>query len=212
MGARRSPGVSAECGGPEFVQRELGRGVTTTLRAVFDVAPRTEQTGALGIQHHHEGLRVHVELETEVRPPGRRRIPSIKVQSLQDAAKAHPGGIEEPCAVARLEDERHVGRLFHTSILPQRSDKSTSGRLRLGDGMRLPSSGTFSSYLQRVFPWSEDPQPSHRTGIVLPPNQTFPAGRQSDEGPIELTSRVGRIDDHVEVAALGGLPWCKEPS
>src|ERR1039458_7941326 len=107
---------------------------------MLDMAPRTQEAGTLRVEHDHEGLRIGVELESEVGPPGRGGIPGVEVEPLQDAAKTHPRAVEEPRAVARLEDERHIGRLLHSAILPEGNDKSATGRLRLDDGMRIPSS------------------------------------------------------------------------
>ncbi len=42
------------------------------LRALLGVAPRSQQPGALGVEHDHEGLRAGVEVEPEVRAPLRR--------------------------------------------------------------------------------------------------------------------------------------------
>lgn|ERR1035441_2902718 len=114
---------SAEGCDAELVERKLGRRLPAALGAVLDVSPRAQETGPVRVEHDHEGLRVRIELESEVGPPGRGRIPGVEVQSLQDAAKTHARGVEKPGAVARLENERHIGDLFHTAILPEGNDK-----------------------------------------------------------------------------------------
>lgn len=134
-GAGRKTG-SARGSSAKLVERELGGRLTPALRAVLDVTPGTQEPAPLGVQHDDEGLRILVQLEAEVGPPGGGRIPGVEIQSLQDAAKPHAPGVEEPGAVAGLEDERHVRGLFHAPILPQGNDKSASARLRLDDGMR----------------------------------------------------------------------------
>lgn len=124
---------SAEGCGAELVERELSRRFPAALRAVLDMTPRPEQPRALRVEHHDERLGVRIELEAEVGPPGRRRIPGVEVEPFQNAAKTHPGRVEKPRAVARLEDEWHIGGRLHPAILPEGSDKSTTGRLRFDD-------------------------------------------------------------------------------
>ncbi len=51
---------------PQLVEREFRRLVAAALRAVLDVAPRTKETGALGVQQDHEGLGDRVDLEAVV--------------------------------------------------------------------------------------------------------------------------------------------------
>src|SRR3984885_9580074 len=92
----------------KLVQRELGSLVPATLRAVLDVSPRTEQSRPLGVQEDAEGLRDGVDLEPVVGPPGRRRSVRVQRKTLQDAPEAHPIGVEDPRAVAGLQNEERL--------------------------------------------------------------------------------------------------------
>src|SRR5579872_7066202 len=85
--AGRPTNASAVGRAAQLVDGELGCGVATALGTVLDVSPRPQQPRPLRIEQHDEGLGQRVELQTEIRAPGRRRIPSVEVQSLQDAAE-----------------------------------------------------------------------------------------------------------------------------
>ena len=75
-----------------------------------------------------ERLRDRIHLQPVVRPPRGGGGVGVQGESLQDAPEAHPFGIEEPSAVARLQDER-----FHAWIIAQKRDDQPSTVLRLCD-------------------------------------------------------------------------------
>ena len=60
---------SGQCGSLELLERQLCRLVAPALRALLDVAPRTQQAGPPGIQEHHERFGDGVDLQAVVGPP-----------------------------------------------------------------------------------------------------------------------------------------------
>jgi hypothetical protein len=118
-GARRAP---------EVVERELAGRLAAALGTMVDVPPGPQQARPLGIEQYDEGLRHRVDVETEVGAPPRGCGVAVQIEALQDAPKAHPVGIEQPSAVARLQDER-----FHDWIIAQKRDDQPSAVLRLHD-------------------------------------------------------------------------------
>lgn len=52
----------------------------------------------------------------------------VQVEALQDPPESHPIGIEEPCAVAGLQDEG-----FHAWIFTPKTDENDSAVLRFDD-------------------------------------------------------------------------------
>ena len=80
--------------------------MATALGAICRVPPRTQQSGAVGIEKHYEVLTLPVNLESEVGPPLCGHLTRPVPEALQDPFKAHPLRVEEPGAVTRLEDDR----------------------------------------------------------------------------------------------------------
>src|SRR5579864_9119954 len=100
-------------GGSDFVERQLSGCPPTALRTVIGVAPRSQQTAPLRVEHDHEGLRVGIDVETEVRPPFCGRRMAADIGAPEEAPEPHALGVEEPGAIARLDDDR-----FHPTIMP----------------------------------------------------------------------------------------------
>jgi len=67
------------------------------------VAPRPEHPGTGLVQHHHERLRVWVEVKLAVGAPVRRGREFPEPRTLQDPPKPVLLGIEYPAAVTRID-------------------------------------------------------------------------------------------------------------
>src|ERR1700684_2842801 len=81
IGARAGPGSGAS-GATEVVEGQLAGGLSAALCAAIDMAPRSEQTRAFGVEQHDEGLRYRIDVESEVgAPTGGRRV-AVQVQAL----------------------------------------------------------------------------------------------------------------------------------
>jgi hypothetical protein len=135
MRARWGPRRSARRSRPQIVKRQLCGRIATTLRAVFDVPPRAQEPRSFGVEQHHKGLGIGVELKSKIRPPAGRGIFRVEVQPLEDPAKPHAMRVEDPRAVAGLEDERNIRSGFHNRIMPEEHDESAAGALRSGCGL-----------------------------------------------------------------------------
>ena len=152
--ARRAPLTVDRSGGPsrppavrpgrapQLVQRELGGLVAAALGTVLDVAPGAQQPGALGIEQDDERLRDGVDLEPVIGAPRGGGVMRIERQALQHPAEAELLGVEDPRAVAGLED---VERVFcggdHETSMPAGSRRccieSGSSSLRNSDNLYL---------------------------------------------------------------------------
>jgi hypothetical protein len=106
--------------------------------------------------------------------------------------------------VARLQNDRDFGDLFHTKILPQRDDKSAAGSLRLGDGVRIGAQRRAKRPAFSLF--TRLNMGSERPVVVLPAHQVLPTAPNLKQGSSELPPRFGGVDHHVDIAPLGGPP------
>src|ERR1700733_10369716 len=109
------------------------------------MAPRPEQARALRVEQHHERLRYRVDLQAVVGAPRGGGSVGVEREALQDAPEAHPVSVEDPGAVAGLEDEQRVACggdhiADHARSFPGFGVESTSASLRNCDNTRLPSS------------------------------------------------------------------------
>ena len=88
MGSSLSPRTdSAPDGGAEVAQREFGGGFPAALGAMFDVAPTAEQSGALGIEQDHKGLREGIDLDSVAWLPLGRGWAGTVIGTLHHTAK-----------------------------------------------------------------------------------------------------------------------------
>lgn len=115
----------------QLFEGQLAGCLPTALRAVIDVTPRPEKARSLGIQQDDERLRDRVDVEPEVGAPTSGGQVAVEIETLEDAAKAHPFGIEQPGAVTGLQNER-----FHAWIIAPEGDDQDSTVLRFRDDPR----------------------------------------------------------------------------
>jgi hypothetical protein len=97
---------------PEVAQRYLGRDLQTALCAISCVTPRPQKTRAVLCEENRKVFALRVDFEAEIWPPIGRHVPRTRLEPLQDSPEPHSFGVEQPGAVARLEDKR-----FHVPIL-----------------------------------------------------------------------------------------------
>lgn len=77
----------------------------TTLKAVLRVPPGSDQTSAGNVQVDGERLVAWMEFQIPVRSPLREDRTMCDFDALEYPAETHPGRIEHPCAVARLQND-----------------------------------------------------------------------------------------------------------
>jgi hypothetical protein len=108
---------------------------------MFHVAPASEETGPLRIEQNHERFRHGVDLQTEAGPPRRRGLSGTRIEPLQDSPEPRVLEVDDPCAVARLNDHG-----FHTVIVPLKCRIQTAESLRSCDSChraQRPTAGPF---------------------------------------------------------------------
>jgi hypothetical protein len=96
----------------QVAQRHLGRDLLTALRAICCVTPRPQKSRAVLCQENRKVFALRVDFEPEIGSPIGRNVPRTRLEPLQDSPEPHFFGVEQPGAVARLEDKR-----FHVPIL-----------------------------------------------------------------------------------------------
>ena len=84
----------------------------TALHTIFRVSPRSYLVGSVWIERDDKGLALRIKMKLAVGPPfrGNGLVPNFDV--LEDAAEAHPILVNDPGAVARLQDDRlHAAKM-----------------------------------------------------------------------------------------------------
>jgi hypothetical protein len=100
-------------GRAEVSQRELRCCLTTALGAVLDVTPAPEQASTLRIEQHDERLRKGVDLHAVAGLPLGGGRAGVMICAFYDPAKSRVLHVDDPRAVARLDDD-----LFHGNKYP----------------------------------------------------------------------------------------------
>jgi hypothetical protein len=119
---------SAVNGRTEIPQRELGSRLSSTLRAVLDVAPTPQESRALRIEKHDKRLGERVDLDPVARLPLCRGRAAAKVGALDHPAESGIVHIHDPGAVAGLNDYR-----IHGTSIPRIDEIQTAISCRLSD-------------------------------------------------------------------------------
>ena len=133
VSSRSRVGRSPKCR-LEIFERQLSRYVTSALRAVMRVTPRSEQLRVLWIEQHCEAFGALVEFDAVEGAPLSRNGVAVDFYTLDDSTKAHGLGIEQPGCVARLKDH-----WFHSSMLALKHKPDVRSTFAFRDD--LPSLG-----------------------------------------------------------------------
>ena len=110
---RPDPTSSQADGATNVLQREFSRFVTPALSAVLGMPPRSNHARSGWIQVNGESLGLRINLETPIWAPfgGYRSI--FNLYGLQDAAELLVLSVEDPGAMARLQnDDVHDAKML----------------------------------------------------------------------------------------------------
>jgi hypothetical protein len=96
------------------------------------VSPRSQHPGPGLVEHHHERIRIRINLKAVIGTPVRRGHVLPDAEVLEDPAKAVLLGIEYPSAVTGVD-----GDVIHADIVPYGSDRrSAVCPMDTGDSIR----------------------------------------------------------------------------
>ena len=105
-----------------ILHRQLGRLVAGTLRAVVRVSPRSDEPAPISLEIHAERLGLFVDLEVRIGAPLGGDAAVRDTDVLEDPAEPHSIRVEDPGAVARLDDHD-----VHASTVPLDACRAVGG-------------------------------------------------------------------------------------
>lgn len=95
------------------LQREFSSFVTSALSAIFGMPPRSDHAGSGWIQVNSECLGLRINLEIPIWAPFGGHTSIFNLYGLQNPAELHSARVEDPGAMARLQnDDVHEAKML----------------------------------------------------------------------------------------------------